>query len=174
MKRKRTVTGDDTAWQEAYYPLYGALKRYNRVLRFYVPTHSLFNYTQWRIVSPQYRLIELPSIDGYIAQIWTGTSRTPNVYERVRKERTFETAYLEYSFMQELVRGTDRRMWFLHDPIEDNPNHTWADYKMNYMKAITAPLLHPGVSHYEVAPWPRRIFKGAYPTKDGTGCAAAP
>lgn len=146
-----------------------ALKRYGRVLRFYVPTHSLINYTQWRIVSPQSQLLELPSIDGYIAQIWTGTSRTPNVYEGLRKERTFETAYLEYGVMQELVRGTDRRMWFLHDPIEDNPNYTWADYRQNYLKTVVASLLHPGVAHYEVAPWPRRIFQGNYPSVDGSG-----
>ncbi|MEX3616870.1 hypothetical protein [Paenibacillus glucanolyticus] len=146
-----------------------ALRRYGRVLRFYVPTHSLINYTQWRIVSPQSGLLELPSIDGYIAQIWTGTSRTPNVYEGVRKERTFETAYLEYGIMQELVRGTDRRMWFLHDPIEDNPNHTWTDYKQNYLKTVVASLLHPGVAHYEVSPWPRRIFKGTYPSDHGSG-----
>ncbi|WP_418041615.1 hypothetical protein [Paenibacillus xylanilyticus] len=146
-----------------------ALQRYGRVLRFYVPTHSLINYTQWRIVSPQFQLVELASIDGYIAQIWTGTSRTANVYEGVRKERTFETAYLEYGVMQELVRGTDRRMWFLHDPIEDNPNYTWADYKQNYLKTVVASLLHPGVAHYEVAPWPRRIFQGTYPTEEGSG-----
>ncbi|WJH29556.1 hypothetical protein N6H13_01835 [Paenibacillus sp. CC-CFT742] len=146
-----------------------ALQRYGRVLRFYVPTHSLINYTQWRIVSPQSQLVELASIDGYIAQIWTGTSRTANVYEGVRKERTFETAYLEYGVMQELVRGTDRRMWFLHDPIEDNPNYTWADYKQNYLKTVVASLLHPGVAHYEVAPWPRRIFQGTYPTEEGSG-----
>lgn len=146
-----------------------ALQRYGRVLRFYVPTHSLINYTQWRIVSPQSQLVELASIDGYIAQIWTGTSRTANVYEGVRKERTFETAYLEYGVMQELVRGTDRRMWFLHDPIEDNPNYTWADYKQNYLKTLVASLLHPGVAHYEVAPWPRRIFQGTYPTEEGSG-----
>ncbi|GAB1154927.1 hypothetical protein YWY31_09520 [Paenibacillus illinoisensis] len=146
-----------------------ALQRYGRVLRFYVPTHSLINYTQWRIVSPQSQLVELASIDGYIAQIWTGTSRTANVYEGIRKERTFETAYLEYGVMQELVRGTDRRMWFLHDPIEDNPNYTWADYKQNYLKTVVASLLHPGVAHYEVAPWPRRIFQGTYPTEEGSG-----
>ena len=121
-----------------------ALKRYDRILRFYVPTHSLINYTQWRIVSPQSALVELSSIDGYIAQIWTGTSRTPNVYEGLRKERTFETAYLEYGVMQELVRGTDRRMWFLHDPIEDNPNHTWADYKQNYLKPWSLHCCIPG------------------------------
>ncbi|MFB9279788.1 hypothetical protein [Cohnella cellulosilytica] len=146
-----------------------ALLRYGRQLRFYVPTHSLINYTQWRIVSPESRLLELPSIDGYIAQIWTGTSRTPNVYEGVRKERTFETSYLEYGIMQELVRGTDRRMWFLHDPIEDNPNHTWSDYKQNYIKTVVASLLHPGVAHFEVSPWPRRIFRGKYPSEDGKG-----
>ena len=145
-----------------------ALQRYGRVLRFYVPTHSLINYTQWRIVSPQSQLVELASVDGYIAQIWTGTSRTPNVYEGIRKERTFETAYLEYGVMQELVRGTDRRMWFLHDPIEDNPNYTWSDYKQNYLKTVVASLLHPGVAHYEVAPWPRRIFQGTYPAEEGS------
>jgi len=146
-----------------------ALRTYGTFLRFYVPTHSLINYTQWRIVSPESRLLELPSIDGYIAQIWTGTSRTPNVYEGVRKERTFETAYLEYGIMQELVRGTGRRVWFLHDPIEDNPNHTWTDYKQNYFRIVVASLLHPAVSHYEVCPWPRRVFEGAYPSEDGGG-----
>ncbi|MCQ6560056.1 hypothetical protein [Paenibacillus mendelii] len=146
-----------------------ALTAYGRDLRFYVPTHSLINYTQWRIVSPESRLIELPSVDGYIAQIWTGTARTPNVYQGVRQERTFETAYLEYGIMQELVRGTGSRMWFLHDPIEDNPNYTWSDYRVNYIRTVTASLLHPAVSHYEVAPWPRRIFQGKYPSDEDSG-----
>lgn len=151
-----------------------ALTSYGRDLRFYVPTHSLINYTQWRIVSPESQLIDLPSVDGYIAQIWTGTSRTPNVYQGKRKERTFETAYLEYGIMQELVRGTRRRMWFLHDPIEDNPNHTWTDYKQNYFRIVTASLLHPAISHYEVSPWPRRIFEGKYPSGDGKGKESIP
>lgn len=145
-----------------------ALVKYNRFLRFYVPTHSLINYTQWRIVSPESKLIDLPAVDGYIAQIWTGTSRTQNVYEGVRKERTFETAFLEYGMMQELVSGTDRRMWFLHDPIEDNPRYTWSDYRKNYFKTVVASLLHPDIAHYEVSPWPRRIFEGTYPSEDGT------
>jgi hypothetical protein len=144
-----------------------SMVRYNRPLRFFVPTHSLINYTQWRIVSPESKLLDLPSIDGYIAQIWTGTSRTANLYEGRRAERTFETAFLEYGIMQELVRGTNRRMWFLHDPIEDDPKRTWADYRENYFKTLIASLLHPDVSRYEVAPWPRRIFEGKYPREDG-------
>ncbi|OWR29823.1 hypothetical protein CDO73_12085 [Saccharibacillus sp. O23] len=152
----------------------GALKEYARVrygrrIRFYVPTHSLINYAQWRIVSPESKLLDLPGIDGYIAQVWTGTAQTPNVYNGVRKERTFETAFLEYGIMQELVRGTDRRMWFLHDPIADDPKHTWRDYRRNYIRTLVASLLHPGVSRYEICPWPRRIYTGEYPKSDGSG-----
>lgn len=147
---------------------------YGRLLRFYVPTHSLINYSQWRIVSPESRLLNIPAVDGCIAQIWTGTSRVPNVYNGVRKERTFETAFLEYGIMQELVRGTDRRMWFLHDPIEDDPNHTWQDYRENYFRTVISSLLHPGISDFEVCPWPQRVFKGSYPKSDGKGRETIP
>ncbi|GAA3096365.1 hypothetical protein [Kribbella aluminosa] len=133
-----------------------------REVHFYVPTHSLLNYTQWQIISPESRLRTLPSIDGAIAQVWTGTSRTPNVYDGKVAERTFETAYLEYGIAQDLTRGTDRRMWFLHDPIEDHPDRTWEDYLANYQRTLVASLLHPGVSRYEVAPWPHRIFNRPY------------
>lgn len=151
-----------------------SLVTYGRTVRFYVPTHSLINYTQWRIVSPEAMLVSMPACDGFIAQIWTGTSRTPNVYAGVRRERTFETAYLEYGVMQELTRGTGREMWFLHDPIEDNPRYTWSDYRRNYRATVIASLLHPGVSQYEVCPWPRRVFEGRYPTEDGTGKEGIP
>lgn len=136
---------------------------YGRNLRFYVPTHSLLNYLQWKIISPESALLDIPTVDGYIAQVWTGTSRTPNVYEGVCRERTFENAYLEYGAMQELTRGTDRRMWFLHDPIEDNPIFTWENYRYNYIKTAVASLLHPYVWHYEICPWPDRVFSGVYP-----------
>ncbi len=140
-----------------------ALARHGRTVRFYVPTHSLINYTQWRIVSPESALIDLPGVDGYIAQVWTGTARTPNRYAGAIKERTFETAFLEYGIMQELVRGTGRRMWFLTDPVEDNPRHDWGDYRRNYLCTLVAQLLHPEVHHYEVCPWPNRVFNGRFP-----------
>ena len=145
-----------------------ALKKYsvnkhNRPVRFYVATHSLVNYTQWRIVSPESSLMELPGVDGCIAQVWTGTARTPNTYQGRTAERTFETAYLEYGVMQEMVRGTGKRMWFLHDPIEDDPSHNWDDYRKNYICTLVASLLMPEVSRYEVAPWPPRVMYGRYP-----------
>jgi hypothetical protein len=39
------------------------------------------------IVSPESSLLGVGA-DGYIAQVWTGTSRTPNVYNGVKKQRT--------------------------------------------------------------------------------------
>lgn len=148
-----------------------ALKKYGRFLRFYVPTHSLVNYTQWRLISPESALVDLPAIDGYIAQIWTGTSRAINCYKGTVRERTFETAFLEYGAMQELARGTGRNMWYLHDPIEDDPEHTWDDYRYNYYRTLIASLFHPEIGVYEVCPWPSRVMLGRYKTsqtsKDG-------
>jgi hypothetical protein len=87
------------------------------------------------------------------------------VYKRNYNERTFETAFLEYGVMQELVRGTGRQMWFLHDPIEDNPEYTWENFEKNYLKTVAASLMHPMVHHYEVITWPTRVYKGVYPKR---------
>ena len=65
--------------------------------------------------------------------------------------------------MQELVKGTGRRMWFLNDPIEDLPSYTWENYEYNYRRTAVASLLHPHIWHYEICPWPHRVFDGRYP-----------
>lgn len=140
-------------------------QRTGRQVRCYVPTHSLLNYAHWRIVSPESSLARLNGCDGYIAQVWTGTSRTPNLFRGQLKERTFETAFLEYGAMQNLVRATGRRVWYLNDPIEDNPNHDWEDYRVNWESTLVASLFQPEVWQYEVAPWPERVFGGRYPKK---------
>lgn len=129
----------------------------------YVPTHSLVNYSQWQIVSPEASLASLPCVDGYIAQVWTGTSREPNYFDGKKKERVFENAYLEYGSMESMTAPTGRKMFFLTDPIEDWPRD-WADYKKNYQAAFTAQLLYPHIADYEVMPWPERIYEGFYRT----------
>lgn len=139
-------------------------KRTGRRVRCYVPTHSLLNYAHWRIVSPESSLARLRGCDGYIAQVWTGTARTPNRYRGQLRERTFETAFLEYGAMQNLVRSTGRTVWYLNDPIEDNPDHDWNDYQRNWESTLVASLFQPEVWQYEVAPWPERIFGGRYPS----------
>ena len=139
-------------------------KEHNRDISCYVPTHSLINYAHWRIVSPESSLIDVGA-DGYIAQVWTGTARTANLYEGRRKERTFETAFLEYGAMQNLVRASGRRVWYLNDPIEDDPNHDWEDYRINWESTLTASLLQSEVWHYEIMPWPDRVFNSRHPLK---------
>lgn len=133
----------------------------------YVPTHSLVNYSQWQIVSPEASLASLPCVDGYIAQVWTGTSREPNYYNGKPRERVFETAFLEYGSMQSMTAPTGRKMFFLTDPIEDRAKD-WDDYRRNYQATFVAQLLYPGVADYEVMPWPERIYEGLYSVGAGS------
>ena len=140
---------------------YGKSKGMN--IRCYVPTHSLVNYSQWQIVSPEASLASLPCVDGYIAQVWTGTSREPNYFDGMKKERVFENAFLEYGCMVSMTAPTGRKVYFLTDPIEDWPRD-WADYKKNYQATFTAKLLYPNNNNYEVMPWPERIYEGLYRT----------
>lgn len=138
---------------------YGKSKGMN--VRCYVPTHSLVNYTAWNIVSPEASLASMPCVDGYIAQVWTGTSRQPNYYNGILKSRVFENAYLEYNCMRSMTAPTGRKVFFLTDPIEDAPRD-WNDYKVNYQATFTAKVLFPQVADFEVMPWPDRIYTGLY------------
>ena len=142
-----------------YIKAYG--KQTGKQVKCYVPTHSLVNYSAWGIVSPEASLAGLKEMDGYIAQVWTGTSRTPVFFNGNKKERVFENAFLEYGSMASMTAPTGRKMFFLTDPIEDR-SRTWDDYKRNYQATYAAQLLHPAVTDYEVMPWPSRIYLGKF------------
>ena len=149
--------------------LFADLKRYAAEkgqpdFRCYVPTHSLVNYAHWRIVSPESQLLSIADCDGLIGQVWTGTSRTANVYRGVLRQRTFEAGYCEYASCAAIVRGTDKRLWQLADPIEDNPSYCWDDYRINWECTVTGSLLVDESERFEIMPWPRRIFMRSYPT----------
>lgn len=130
-------------------------------VKVFIATHSLVNYSSWQIISPEASLASLPGIDGYIAQVWTGTSREPTYFNGVRKERVFENAFLEYGSMKSMTEPTGRKVYFLTDPVEDWPRD-WADYKRNYQATFTAEILYPTIDHYEVMPWPERIYTRPY------------
>ena len=138
---------------------YGKSKGQN--VKVYIATHSLVNYSSWQIVSPEASLASLPGIDGYIAQVWTGTSREPTYFNGQRKERVFENAFLEYGSMVSMTAPTGRKLFFLTDPIEDWPRD-WADYRKNYEATFTAEILYPMIDNYEVMPWPERIYTRPY------------
>lgn len=153
-------------YRSALGQVFDSVKKYDRehgtMIRCYVATHSLINYAHWTIVSPESSLIKVGA-DGYIAQVWTGTARTPDVYEGRLKERTFTTAFLEYGSMQDLSRASGSRIWYLNDPVEDNPKHSWRDYRINWQSTLTASLLNPEIWRYEIMPWPNRVFDGKHP-----------
>jgi len=147
--------------------LFAFCKRYARehgkgAVRCYVPTHSLISYSYIQMVSPMGSLMSIPDADGYIAQVWTGTARAPNTYRGITKERTFEMAYFEYAQMVSMVRPSGRTCYLLCDPIEDDPNHGWDDYEANYKRTLVAALMQSDAWHYEVAPWPDRVFERDY------------
>jgi hypothetical protein len=104
----------------------------------------------------------LPAVDGYIAQVWTGTSRVPNYFKGSQKERIFENAFLEYGCLESMTKPTGRRVYFLSDPIED-ATRDWEDYKRGYEATFTAELLYPDNNYFEVMPWPERIYMKLYP-----------
>lgn len=153
-------------YRDALKQIFDAVKEHNaktgKDVKCYVPTHSLVNYAQWKIVSPESSLLQVGA-DGYIAQVWTGTARTPNMYRGELRERTFQTAFFEYGAMVALTRGSGGRLWLLHDPIEDNPGYTWEDYRVNWECTVVASLFWPEVARYEISPWPNRVFHGKYP-----------
>nr|GFD01063.1 hypothetical protein [Tanacetum cinerariifolium] len=148
-------------WQDYYHfpwlPQHEALKEIFSYIKTYseskgqrvkcfVPTHSLLNYSAWEIVSPEASLAALPGMDGYIAQVWTGTARVPNYFNGVKKERVFENAFLEYSSVLSMTAPTKKTVYFLTDPIEDGIR-SWDDYKKNYEATFTAELMFPSVNH---------------------------
>ncbi len=139
----------------------------NGKVKCYIPTHSILNYSLWRIISPEIRLNALESIDGYIGQVWTGTARTPIYYNGIYKERTFENAYLEYASLRAMAKSGNKDIYFLTDPIEDAIDHTWADYIENYHKTFVAQMMFSDIDKFEVMPWPDRIFFNAYPNESG-------
>lgn len=136
-------------------------KQLGKEIKCYVPTHSLVNYSIWNIVSPEASLASLPCVDGYIGQVWTGTSRSPIVYDGEYRSRIFENAYLEYGALKSMTEPTGRKVYFLTDPIED-ASVDWEDYKRNYEATFAAELMFPTIDNFEIMPWPERIFMGKY------------
>ncbi len=148
-----------------YAKSYGKSKGMN--IKVFIATHSLVNYSSWQIVSPEASLASLPSIDGYIAQVWTGTAREPTFFDGKEKERVFENAFLEYGSAVSMTAPTKRKVFLLTDPIEDRV-HDWSDYKRNYQATFTAKILYPMVDNYEVMPWPERIYTHPYPVPNSS------
>ncbi|MEW6201897.1 MAG: hypothetical protein AB1546_07975, partial [bacterium] len=143
-----------------YKEIFAYTKQLNPAVRCVIPAHSNINYADWGIISPHARFLTIPELDGFIAQVWTGTARHRHNLAGTPVSRPFEYAYLEYSYFDNLVRGTGKEVWFLTDPIEDDPNFGWRDYREWYQNTLAAALFFPEVTRYEVIPWTQRVFGG--------------
>ena len=120
--------------------------------------HSPVNYFAWAVAFPFQEAMKELKPDHLIAQVWTGTAQSAVSYRGIRKSRTFENAYLEYSSALNLVRGTATKPWLLMDPLEDAPGRPMNEYFDNYRRTLAAALMFPETDRYEVMPWPTRIF----------------
>ncbi|MBL7153887.1 MAG: hypothetical protein ISS79_09230, partial [Phycisphaerae bacterium] len=135
---------------------------------FVLPIHSLYSNIAAQLVAPLGTSTNLPGIDGYIGQIWTGpVNWALGCYDSPRKN-FFTSAYVLYDYFTQLTVESDKKLWLLVDPVEDNPNHKWSEFAQWYKHCISAMLLMDDVDSYEIMPWPDRIFLPGYGTGGGT------
>jgi hypothetical protein len=66
----------------------------------------------------------------------------------------------------------DRSLYFLADPVEDDPNYSWPEYESWYKDGLAASLLFPQARGYEVMPWPDRIYLPGQGTAKGVPAPA--
>lgn len=139
-----------------------------RDIGFVLPIHSLYSNIAAQLVAPLGTSLDIPGVDGYIGQIWTGpVNWALGCYESPRKS-FFTSAYVLYDYFTQLTVAGDKKLWLLVDPVEDNPDHTWDEFAQWYKHCIAAMLLMDEVNSYEIMPWPDRIFLPGHSTGGGT------
>ena len=142
----------------------------NRSVRYILPIHSLLSNMAGGRIFSNVRSIGLENVDAWIAQVWTGPVLwAMGDLSGQRYDGFFESALSLYSTFAELCRGVDGRdMYFLVDPVEDDPNFSWDTYRLRYQMCVAAMLQYPWVDHYEVMPWPDRIYLPGFSMGGGT------
>ncbi len=143
-------------------------KEYNKNATLVVPIHSIFGNIASSISAPLGMSVNAKGIDGYIGQIWTGPVRW-SLGNYISSDKSFfASAYALYDYFTQLTIGTDKKLWLLVDPVEDDPNHTWSEFTEWYEHCVVAMLLMPEVDSYEIMPWPERMFLPGHQTGGGT------
>ena len=139
-----------------------------RRIAFVVPIHSLYSNIAAGLTAPLGTSCSLDGIDGYIGQIWTGPIRWAEANYGSEEKSFFTSAYALYDYFRQLTVASDKKLWLLVDPVEDDPNHTWAEFTRWYKTCTVAMLFMEDVDSYEVMPWPARIFFPGFGTGGGT------
>ncbi|MBP7935934.1 MAG: hypothetical protein KA354_14910 [Phycisphaerae bacterium] len=143
-------------------------KRTGQTIPFVFPVHSLYSNVAAHLVAPLGTSTAIEQIDGYIGQVWTGPVNWALHNYSSPDKSFFASAYVLYDYFDQLTRGTNRKLWLLTDPVEDDPNHKWSEFEEWYRHCVAAELLLPNVDAFEVMPWPDRIFLPGYSTGGST------
>ena len=142
--------------------------QHNKDVSFVLPIHSIFSNISAQLVAPLGLTTKTDGIDGYIGQIWTGPVNWALANYDSPDKSFFCSAYALYDYFTQLTVATDKKLWLLIDPVEDNPKHQWDEFATWYHHCATAMLLMPRVNMYEIMPWPDRIFLPGYGMGGGT------
>ena len=142
--------------------------QHNKNVSFVLPIHSIFSNISGQMVAPLGITSKTDGIDGYIGQIWTGPINWALSNYESSDESFFRSAYALYDYFTQLTVATDKKLWLLVDPVEDDPAHKWDEFATWYHHSVSAMLLMQGVNTYEIMPWPDRIFLPGHSTGGGT------
>jgi len=143
-------------------------KKNNNNTAFVIPIHSLYGNIGASLSAPLGTTVGKKGIDGYIGQIWTGPVKWSLDSYFSDDKSFFCSAYALYDYFTQLTVGTDKKLWLLVDPVEDNPHHKWEKFTEWYKHCVVAMLLMSGIDSYEVMPWPDRIFLPGYEMGGGS------
>ncbi len=143
-------------------------RRLGRDISFVLPVHSLYSNVAANLVAPLGSSLSIPHVDGMIGQVWTGPVRWALANYDSQQKSFFSSAYALYDYFVAMTTGSERKLWLLIDPVEDDPNHSWSEFEAWYRHSVVASLLFPKVDAYEVMPWPDRIFLPGHATGGGT------
>lgn len=141
---------------------------------FLLPIHPLLSHAAGRMTYPSGRSIALgeKGMTGFVGQVWTGPiawgMSEAEGKPMDRNADFFENAYLMYSYFAHLVKSSSVRCYLLADPVEDDPQYSWEDYRKWYNQCLVALLQFPWMHDFEVMPWPDRVFLPGYHMASGT------
>ncbi len=144
---------------------YEAKTVFGKDLKVYISVASAVDMALEKMICPVSDIASLNSVDGFI-----GKAADDDIDDSSRENRlkTFEASFLRYGLLQELVAGTGKKMFLSVSPVSDDPTQGWAEHRINYEKNLTAALMQPNVTGYEICPMPHRAMLGKYPRKPGS------
>ncbi|MEI7632868.1 MAG: hypothetical protein WCK47_01150 [bacterium] len=126
--------------------------------KFMLAAHSLPNYLLWGVSFNYFETLALPTVDILQAQVWTGSAKTPVLFEGKLEQRIFDNAFVDYSYCVNLAEALGKEVWLNLDPYEDEPGLAFDFYKMGFENTLAASLMFPQAGKWEILPWPNRIY----------------